>query len=619
MPWTSADVPRFTKSAKSRKAKRQWVHVANSMLKRTGNESKAIRAANSAVSGDCVALDAAGISMWLDSAFKAETSEETCPHCNGTGQGAQEGQTCTNCQGSGSISVPLDVPRNADANPDEEDPEEARERREELGEEEELEPLEEDAEDREFSAKERKSAAESGAAMKGGGFPIKNKKDLKNAMQALGRAKNRSATIAHIKKRARALGVELPENWPNTKDEAPMPTMQVLGDVQLELEMCDDIEFDAGANMRDIDGGYLSAYPRIARIGIQTYRGKECGKPDLEFVNVYRPEDEVFAKDAVHSYTHLPVTNSHPGVMVDAKNWNKYAKGDTGDEVLRDGNSVRVPMMLRDHETIKQVKDGKNQLSVGYVCDLDWTPGTTSDGEKFDAIQRNIKANHLAVVPAARGGPTLRIGDAAADRGDSTMSAILKNVVIDGVQVEMSDTAAQVVQRALMQAQQLADQFKKKAEKAEEEEENNKEEDAKKDAAIRAKDAKIATLEQQLKDAQITPAKLDLMVKDRQFVIDKARSLLGKTLIIDNRTVEDIRKQVVEYRLGAVANGWDDNQVRSSFDTLTAEVRPGGTIRDAANVFSRPHFVRDVDPKQAAYDEYDRDMANAWKGNQQRA
>lgn len=200
------------------------------------------------------------------------------------------------------------------------------------------------------------------------------------------------------------------------------------------------------------------------------------------------------------------------------------------------------------------------------------------------------------------------------------MTATLKNVVIDGVQVEMSDTAAQVVQRALAQAQAMVDEFKKKFAKAEEEEEGNKEDAAKKDAAIKAADAKIATLEQQLKDAQITPAKLDTLVKDRQFVIDKARAILGKNLIIDHRTVEDIRKQVVEQRLGAAANGWDDNQIRASFDTLTAEVRPGGSVRDAATAFSRPHFVRDQDPKQTAYDEYDRDMANAWKGpSQQRA
>src|SRR4029077_1868304 len=184
----------------------------------------------------------------------------------------------------------------------------------------------------------------------------------------------------------------------DTAPDAAVASLQVVSDVELRVTMTDTIELDEEAKVRFIDGGYLSAYPRIARTGIQTYRGDECNKPEMEYVSVFRPEDEVFANDAVHSYTHLPVTNNHPGVLVDARNWSKYAKGDTGDEVLRDGTTVRVPMMLRDHDTIKQFKDGKNQLSVGYTCDLDWTPGTTTDGEKYDAVQRNVKANHLALV-----------------------------------------------------------------------------------------------------------------------------------------------------------------------------------------------------------------------------
>jgi hypothetical protein len=63
-------------------------------------------------------------------------------------------------------------------------------------------------EKREFSAKERQAAEESGAALPGGGFPILNKTDLKNAMRAVGRAKDPAAAKAHIKSRAKALGLE---------------------------------------------------------------------------------------------------------------------------------------------------------------------------------------------------------------------------------------------------------------------------------------------------------------------------------------------------------------------------------------------------------------------------
>lgn len=68
---------------------------------------------------------------------------------------------------------------------------------------------------REFSTEERDSAADRGQALPDGSFPIKNKSDLSNAIQAVGRAKNRARAIAHIKTRARALGASdmIPENW----------------------------------------------------------------------------------------------------------------------------------------------------------------------------------------------------------------------------------------------------------------------------------------------------------------------------------------------------------------------------------------------------------------------
>lgn len=61
-------------------------------------------------------------------------------------------------------------------------------------------------EKREFSTNERRTLARSGAAMSDGSFPIVSVGDLRNAIQAVGRAKNRSAALAHIKRRARALG-----------------------------------------------------------------------------------------------------------------------------------------------------------------------------------------------------------------------------------------------------------------------------------------------------------------------------------------------------------------------------------------------------------------------------
>lgn len=68
---------------------------------------------------------------------------------------------------------------------------------------------------RDFTAADRDKAADKGQAMPGGAFPIKTKQDLKNAIAAFGRAKDKPAAKKHIISRARALGAVdmLPGDW----------------------------------------------------------------------------------------------------------------------------------------------------------------------------------------------------------------------------------------------------------------------------------------------------------------------------------------------------------------------------------------------------------------------
>jgi hypothetical protein len=68
---------------------------------------------------------------------------------------------------------------------------------------------------RNFSDEERKKLAESGAAMSDGSFPITDTQDLKNAIHAFGRAKDKAKAKAHIIARAKELGdtALLPANW----------------------------------------------------------------------------------------------------------------------------------------------------------------------------------------------------------------------------------------------------------------------------------------------------------------------------------------------------------------------------------------------------------------------
>lgn len=79
---------------------------------------------------------------------------------------------------------------------------------------------------REFSVEKRRELAKKGMALPDGSFPIENVEDLRNAVQAFGRAKDKEAAKRHIVKRAKALGAtkELPDSWNvSKKEEGTMP------------------------------------------------------------------------------------------------------------------------------------------------------------------------------------------------------------------------------------------------------------------------------------------------------------------------------------------------------------------------------------------------------------
>jgi hypothetical protein len=402
------------------------------------------------------------------------------------------------------------------------------------------------------------------------------------------------------------------------------------------MRLYDSIEFK-DAKVRDLENGYVAAMPRIARTGIQMYLGSECGRNDMEVVRVYRPPTEVFHKDAMHSYTHLPVTLDHPKVSVNASNWKDHAIGETGDEVLRDGGSIRVPMMLRDAKAIQAFREGTKQLSVGYDCDLEWKDGITEDGEPYDAIQHGIKANHLAVVAAARGGATLSLGDThhGSGKGDITMN--LKTILVDGLEVQVADTAATVIQRTLASLESkyntLYDKFKKK----EDDDEDRDEEDCKKDAAIKAKDGEIVTLKKtvETKDGEIaalktqladsekkaSPAAIDAAARERAGVINKAQTIMGAKLKTDGMSVPDIRRSVVEARIGNCKD-WSDDRVGGAFDAIQGNAfsqqqdrMPNTTMDDAVRVFGRPGsgYQSPAELRDKVYGDYDSSVSEAWR------
>jgi hypothetical protein len=336
------------------------------------------------------------------------------------------------------------------------------------------------------------------------------------------------------------------------------------------------------AGTKVTEEGYLVTDAFTARTGIQNYLGSEVGKPEIQVVAVYRPAEEVFHKDSVQSFSHAPVTMDHPTEAVTADNWRQLGKGEASTEVMRDGERLRIPLIVKDAAAIAAVRAGKRELSVGYACDLDWTAGVTADGTKYDAVQRNIRANHIAIVDRGRAGSQFRIGDSAASNwGAAPIPKLelkldkepkMRNILVDGIPVEATDASAIVIEKLVKDRDTAVAAQKSLADASKE--------------AIAAKDTEIGELKAKLKQAQdSTPsgAALDKLVADRASLIAKAGKLV-KDFKADGLTDAEIRKQVVAKVLGddAVKDS-SEAEIAGAFKVLDAK---GGTqdgLQDSFN------------------------------------
>lgn len=341
--------------------------------------------------------------------------------------------------------------------------------------------------------------------------------------------------------------------------------------------------------------GFLAVRARAARAGIYDYLGIELDREGKHFqpnqvVKVYRPPEEVFSRDSVHSFLLKPITDDHPTEPVTAANWKDYARG-VNAGAMRDGDYLAFDLVVMDAKAIEAIDAGKKELSNGYASEIVIGAGKTPDGQHYDAMQTQIRGNHIALVKAGRAGPECRIGDAApcdsiifdalekvmrdgqtyrtpassdnlhGDDKDSGLGAFAMNTIqIDGIPFEMNDQAIAAVRRLQGQLNDAT----ARAEKAEGE------------VATLATDkatlvAEKATLQTQLDNAKLTPEQLRDAAKRYQGVVDKAKAL--GVAVTDAMDEAAIIKACVEKHVGDVSKDWNDAQLAASFASLKTDSR----------------------------------------------
>jgi hypothetical protein len=349
--------------------------------------------------------------------------------------------------------------------------------------------------------------------------------------------------------------------------------------------------------------GYLAVRARSARTGVYQYTGRQVdpenkhGLRDQATVNVLRDESTVFDKRAAQTFVGKPITVDHPSEAVTAANWKDHSRGAIMG-ALRDGDYLAFDLLLMDAGAIADVEGGKRELSNGYAAELEFGDFAAPDGTKCPVRQATITdGNHIAIVGAGRAGSECRISDggnklfeccdaATIISADGHEEKTVKKILIDGLQVDLSDASA--VETAITKLQgQLADaqtaQGKAVADLATA------------NTTIETKDGEIAALNAKLADA-LDPAKQAARDAARAKVIVGAQ-MLKPGIVVDARSDADIRKEAVTAYIGDAAKDMSDAAIEGAFAAATKDAKPAeqrhDVIRAPVNV-ADSSAVRDL-------------------------
>lgn len=160
------------------------------------------------------------------------------------------------------------------------------------------------------------------------------------------------------------------------------------------------------------DYWYIKENP-ITKEGVFPYLGRQIS-PELEPDKIYqvlRPIEEL--RKGADSFKLIPIVDDHTMLGKDyTPAEEKGIHGVTGEEATEKNGVFYNDIKLFSEKIKDLIKNGKKELSLGYFCQYDLTPGEWK-GRHYDAIQRDIKGNHLALVQEGRMGHDVCVQDQA--------------------------------------------------------------------------------------------------------------------------------------------------------------------------------------------------------------
>lgn len=242
------------------------------------------------------------------------------------------------------------------------------------------------------------------------------------------------------------------------------------------------------------DEGFIKDTPIIGRTGLLKYV-----RPDGTIRTEYRPPEEAFSEDSLKSIEGKPITMGHHGLVTSSNAKQIKPVGTVLSVAKQDGDNIRADVVIYNLDS------NERELSCGYSLDLDETPGVTPNGEHYDAVQRNIRYNHLAIVRKGRAGNARLNFDGEQIFEEKNMEKLRLDT---GIEYEVPAE----VKVAFDAMTTEKDGLKKAKDKAE----------AERDAAVADKEKAVKELEDAKKDG-VGSDKFNEEVKKRVALLDTAK------------------------------------------------------------------------------------------------
>ena len=382
------------------------------------------------------------------------------------------------------------------------------------------------------------------------------------------------------------------------------PSMALRYDVQA---------FEAEKITRTPQGGIVIP-AAVSRTGVLDYV-----LADGSVRKEYRPPEEVFSADSLKTLRAVAVTNRHPEQPVTAQNFKELSIGHVDGPARSTEQFVEADLAIDEAPLVQEVERGNlKEVSAGYSVDLDETPGVTPDGIKYDAVQRNIRFNHVALGPPGwgRSGPEVSLRVDSKDAKCSPLHGgeaqnqedkIMKMIKIDGVDFEFGSEAHLSKERELAQARVDMGESKAKEDMGAMQ---------KKYDALKAKyDALKADMEKGAKKDMEEEEKKDSLFAERvaaRVALEARAKSFSSELKLDGKSDREVMIETIKsVEEGFSADDRSDDYVTAVFDTLKAK---SSAMDKVFHGDSKGDSVR-TDSVEEARKRMEERAASAWKGD----